>query len=226
MLCRPPIFFLMGVVLLAGTQSRAAQAVAETTLAYANSNLLNDLSGYHTLSSYAISAARTKSGPLRQSVMIDPATLSTWPLREPCKTDHIAVAIDLDPGSQVFDPNDPPFPADGLANELERLRSSEISIIWSTDLPEIHEDAVRTILAATELDKDRSDTLIMATNRSTKHDQLLKLSSDFCIIAMGGDRIGDFEPAYDYLRDPNGPVATTLAANVGDGWFIISLPIS
>lgn len=184
------------------------------------------VSGYRALANYALAVAAKEGGAVRPSALIDPSTINVWPNARPCAADRLAIVVDLDPDLRVFDPNDPPLPADDIITELDRVRKAGVVIVWATALLETNESAVRTVLAATEVSPANADILVMASRRFSKYDRIHQLASNLCIIAMGGDRIGDFEQAYDYLKDPKGPIANVLAAHVGLDWFLVPTPIS
>lgn len=181
---------------------------------------------FYAVSNYAISIAQNEATTPKQSALIDSSTMAVWPRRKRCVTKRLAVTIDLDPGFQVFDPTDPPLPAVGLAVELDRIRKAGIEIVWVSNLLEAHEEDVRMILAATQLDENRSDILVLGSTHQSKHEKLDKLNSEVCVIAMGGDRVADFEQAIEYVRDPTGPIAKALLENIESGWFLIASPIS
>ena len=43
--------------------------------------------------------------------------------------------------------------------------------------------------------------------------------------AIAGDRKADFDEVFDYLRNPDGPVAIALEQFIGAGWFLAPPPI-
>jgi hypothetical protein len=171
-------------------------------------------------------AAKIPPGKLRESALIDQQSLATAPRRARCREQKPAVLLDLDPGAAAFDLDDPPSPAPGLAAGLARLRVSGIRVLWTASLPQADETQLRTILRATELDPDGGD-LVLLLSRDADRKQLARLAAarDWCIVAVAGDRRADFDESYDYLRDPDGPVARLLDGNLGAGWFLTPLPI-
>jgi hypothetical protein len=46
---------------------------------------------------------------------------------------------------------------------------------------------------------------------------------DVCVIAIAGDRKGDFDELFDYLRDPAS--GESLDYLLGAGWFILPPPL-
>lgn len=175
---------------------------------------------------YALTAAQPKPGQPFHSALIDPATLTGQPTRPDCGTQPPAVVIDLDPGKTAFDLDDPPAAAPGLAEQLAALRAAGLTVLWQTALPVAKSERLYSTLAATGLDPDRTDRLLLARKAGeSKQARRQAAARDWCIVALAGDSKGDFEEAFDYLRDPGGPIATALSANLGEGWFLIPQPI-
>lgn len=165
-------------------------------------------------------------GEARVSALIDPASLLTLPRPEACALQPPAVAIDLDPGRGTFDTANPPLPAAGLADALASLRLAGLTVLWLSRLPEAEADRLATILKATALDPDGSDRLVLMRRAAERKGARLRQEArDWCIIAIAGDSRGDFEEAFDYLRDKQGVVAQALESQVGAGWFLTPLPI-
>lgn len=216
MFCKLTALTLSLAAQLCSTQSAANNALPETEA----------VSGYRALANYALAIAAKEGGGARPSALIEPSTINVWPSRRPCAANRLAIVVDLDPDLRVFDPNDPPLPADDIVTQLGRVRNAGVVIVWATALSQTHESAVRTVLAATEVSPANADILVMASQRFSKYERIHQLAPQLCIIAMGGDRIGDFEQAYDYLKDPEGPIANVLAAHVGIDWFLVPTPIS
>ncbi|MBV1687069.1 hypothetical protein KRR38_05130 [Novosphingobium sp. G106] len=175
---------------------------------------------------FALTAAQPKPGQPVRSALIDPATLTSRPARANCGNQPPAVLIDLDPDKAVFDLDDPPAAAPGLAEQLARLRAAGITILWQASLPTDKSERLYIILAAVGLDPDRTDRLLLIRKPDErKQDRRQDAARDWCILAVAGDSKGDFEEAFDYLRDPNGILASAMSANLGDGWFLTPQPI-
>jgi len=176
----------------------------------------------------AVRAAPALGGKPRQSALIDPTTLAGIPRTSSCSESRPAVAIDLDPGQASFDLDNPPLPASGLAETLADMRLAGISVLWVSALPAASEARLHDLIQAIGLDPQRTDHLLLlrqGQRSDRKPARLQAAARDWCIVAVAGDRRGDFEEAYDYLRDPDGPIARTLDANIGNGWFLTPLPI-
>lgn len=175
---------------------------------------------------FALNAAQLKPGQPIRSALIDPATLASRPARSSCGSQPPAVLIDLDPDKAIFDLDDPPAAAPGLAEQLASLRAAGITILWQANLPTDKSERLYIVLAAVGLDPDRTDRLLLIRKAGeSKQDRRQDAAKDWCILAMAGDSKGDFEEAFDYLRDPNGILASGLSANLGDGWFLTPQPV-
>lgn len=181
---------------------------------------------YSTFARYVVSAASGDPAAARRSALIDPESLVTGPRLADCGDQPPAAVIDLDRGNKPFDLEDPPSPAPGLAEALTQLRNQGITVLWSASLPAAKSEKLYTILSATGLDPDRTDRLLLNRNGDErKQSRRLAAARDWCIIAIAGDSKGDFEEAFDYLRDPTGPIALGLEPNIGNRWFLVPPPI-
>ena len=97
---------------------------------------------------------------------------------------------------------------------------------WSASLPVAGAERVYTILQATGLDPQRTDRLLLLKPGQDRKQQRREAAArDWCIVAIAGDRRADFDEAFDYLRDPQGPVAQALESHFGAGWFLAPPPI-
>lgn len=168
-------------------------------------------------------AARTGT---RLSALVDQESLTGSPRLLECAAQPPAVLIDLDPGTGPFDLDNPPLAAPGLAERLAALRASGITVLWSASLPVTEAERLYTILQASGLDPQRTDRLLLLKpGQDRKQQRRESAAQDWCIVAMAGDRRADFDEAFDYLRDPQGPVAQALESHFGAGWFLAPPPI-
>jgi hypothetical protein len=180
-----------------------------------------------TFADYAIAqAAKAGPGMSRRSMLVEPDSL-TGPIRLPeCHDKPPAVVIDLDPRAEPFDLQNPPLPAAGLGRQLARLRSAGISVFWIASLPADSTEDLHTTLRATELDPEGTDQILLLRNADErKQVRRQAIAADWCVVAIAADTRGDFEEAFDYLRDPDGPIAATLESYIGAGWFLVPPPI-
>jgi hypothetical protein len=175
---------------------------------------------------FALAAAQPKPGQPLRSALIDPATMASRPTRANCGSQPRAVLIDLDPGKAAFDLDDPPAAAPHLTEQLATLRDAGLTILWQASLPADAAERLHVTLAAVGLDPDRADRLLLIRKPGErKQDRRQDAARDWCILAAAGDAKGDFEEAFDYLRDPDGILASALSANLGDGWFLTEQPV-
>jgi hypothetical protein len=185
-------------------------------------------SPFARFSAYTVTESKRGLGPgaARQSVLIDPDTMLSGPKPLPCQNQPLAVAVDLDPGSGLFDFNDPPAAAPGLAEALTQIRAAGITVFWTSGLPVAEANRLYTVLRAVGLDLDGTDRVLLARKpNETKQERRLAAARDWCFIALVGDRLSDFEDAIDYLKDPDGPTMRAMDPLRSSGWFVTPNPI-
>lgn len=191
------------------------------------SRLAQDDAGYAVMTAFLLRAlgdGKPVSG--RLSALLDKRTLATVPRRLTCADQRPAVILDLDPGTTPFDLNDPPTPAPDLADHLRVLRGRGLAVLWLATLPQGAERNLGNILKATGLDPLGIDHMLLLGNGEARRQQILnRVHEDWCVLAVAGDRRADFDEVFDYLRNPDGPVALALEQNIGNGWFLVPLPI-
>ncbi len=178
--------------------------------------------GYLGLTSYALSRA---SSPLADAVLdvIDPNDPLSAPRRAQCGKLQPAVLIDLDPELEVFNPA-AAAPQPGLAEALSALRAAGITVMWTSALQVEQAEKVAAALARTGLDPSKTDRLLLLKGPGDrKQARRLSAARNWCVVAMAGDRRGDFDEAFDYLKDPD----TQIPADrlFGNGWFLAPAPL-
>ncbi len=182
----------------------------------------NKSSGYPSLAAFAISHA---NAPQTDSALdvIDPTAPLSAPHRAQCGGLAPAVMIDLDPGLSVFDPASPAA-SPGLSEALAALRAAGITVLWTSALPIEKAEIVHSALARTQLDPMRTDRLLLLNGAGDrKQARRNSAARNWCVIAMAGDRRGDFDEAFDYLRDPDAVIPADSL--FGDGWFLARAPM-
>lgn len=186
-----------------------------------------DADPYAGLSTYVLAAsAQAKPRKRRASVLIDQRSLGTLPRMVDCTDQRNALLIDLDVGAKPFDLTDPPSPAPGLADRLRTIRGTGTAVVWIATLPESAAEDIATVLKATGLDPLGIDRTLLLRGGETRKQQILnRAAEDWCVIAIAGDRRGDFDEVFDYLRNPDGPVALALEQHLRTGWFLVPPPI-
>lgn len=185
------------------------------------------LDGYGAMADFVLAqAGAAKSGKARRSALLDQRSLSGLPRMMSCGNQRGALVIDLDPGDKPFDLNDPPSPAPGLAERLRAIRGTGTAVVWIASLPESRSKELATVLQATGLDPLGIDPFLLMRPRETRKQQVLnRAAEDWCVLAIAGDRKADFDEVFDYLRNPDGPVALALEQHLGTGWFVVPPPI-
>lgn len=154
----------------------------------------------------------------RNVSLIDPRPLD-------CGTKPLAVIIDLDVA--------PGTPAEmdierqsGFAALLDLLRGSDVRIAWLADSSERQLDPILTLLREGEKPVMRdADMMLFALPGSLrKQERRWQLAQSHCVVAIAGDRKGDFDELYDYLRDQS--YAIRLEAFTNRGWFELPHPVA
>lgn len=180
---------------------------------------------YAAMAAFVLAQA-DKPAKQRISALLDQRSLVAVPKMSPCTDQRGAVLIDLDPGDKAFDLDDPPSPAPGLAAHLRQIRGTGTAVVWVSALPESDAKRLGTVLKATGLDPLGIDPVMLLAKRETRKQQILdRADEDWCVFAIAGDRKADFDEVFDYLRNPDGPVAIALEQFIGAGWFLAPPPI-
>lgn len=183
-------------------------------------------SSYADFTAAAIAHARpTPEAPVRQSVVLDPAGSLFAPRWLSCGAMAPAVVIDLDPGTARFDLVAATTVAAGIVDAAAALRRAGIRLLWLSSAPAAAEDDIRQRLRATGIDGDGVDRLLLiAKPDDRKQTRLRDAARAWCVVAIAGDRRGDFDELFDYLRNPGD--AAALEPMFGAGWFVTPLPIA
>lgn len=183
--------------------------------------------GYAAMTAFVLAAAEAPKGKKeRRSALLDQKSLAGVPRMTDCAGQRGALLVDLDPGEKPFDLTDPPAPAPGLADRLRAIRGTGTAVVWIATLPESASRDLANLLAATGLDPLGIDGMLLLRGRETRKQELLnRAGEDWCVLAIAGDRKADFDEVFDYLRNPDGPVALALEQHIGAGWFLVPPPI-
>ncbi len=153
------------------------------------------------------------------ALLIQPPDIAE-PRRQACSAPVPAIVIDLDDGAEAFAPDHlAPAPAE-VAAGLARLRQAQVVVLWISRLPAARAADVAQALRTSGLDPQRQDQLLLVRNGEDRKQALRQdANRDVCVVAIAGDRRGDFDELYDYLRNPESAFA--LDSMIGDGWFLI-----
>lgn len=154
------------------------------------------------------------------SAVLKPNPSLDAPERRNCSTPYLAVVIDLDDVSAPFAPERLMVAPSGVADGLARLRGQGIVVLWISQLPASRAADVARALQASGLDPKGQDQLLLIRNGQDRK-QVLRdnASDDVCIVAIAGDKRGDFDELFDYLRNPESAVG--LYPMLGRGWFLV-----
>ena len=174
---------------------------------------------------YAADKGAAAAGKARgRSVLLEAGTPIGLPKLRQCDGMPPAVVLDLDSGAQAFAPGAAHTPSPALVDGLARMREAGVVVLWITALPAGEVSAVAEALKSSGLDPAGSDPLLLVRNGSDRKQVLREdAQRDVCVIAIAGDRKGDFDELFDYLRDPAS--GESLEYLVGAGWFIVPPPL-
>jgi hypothetical protein len=172
---------------------------------------------------YALEQAeRRRAGEaVRSAVLIEDVSLADPKVME-CGGKQLAVIIDLDEAKDAGAPA--AVNAGDLSVLLETLREADIRIAW---LSGDNEGAVQSRIAALQLGdapaiKNQDLILFARKGGLRKQERRWELAKDHCVLAIAGDRNGDFDELYDYLRKAD--LAIRLEAFANRGWFNLPAP--
>lgn len=158
-----------------------------------------------------------------RSVVLAPLPRLSAPEFLPCHDKPLAALIDLD--ADGADPSRPLDPA-GVTVATTRaaldLHTAGVRLLWLTDRPASQAADVRQLLTRSGLfaEGDR----LLAADGSRKQERRWAAARSHCVVAMMGDRRGDMDELYDYLRKPE--AAHMLDGLWNAGWFLAPPPIA
>jgi hypothetical protein len=177
--------------------------------------------GWRRFFSYALEhAAMAKD----RSVLLESGTSLALPRMRKCDTGVPAVLIDLDPDTRPFIPQAAKAPPAALIEGMAKLREAGVAVVWISAIPAGYVAGVGEALQASGLDPTGKDPLLLARDREDRKQALREeANKDVCVIAVAGDRKGDFDELFDYLRDP--AAAVGLDSLIGAGWFLVPPPL-
>lgn len=160
----------------------------------------------------------------RGAVLVESVSLSTPQVMD-CGNRPMAAIIDLDvapgtPAEMVIERQN------GLSAILETMRESGIRIAWLAQTEEAQLKPILDLLTEGEapIVRDADLKLIGLPGKMRKQERRWQLARDYCVVAIAGDRRGDFDELYDYLRDQ--AYAIRLEMFIGKGWFELPHPVA
>lgn len=169
-------------------------------------------------------AKRSRGEVARGAVLVESVSLST-PQTVDCGNKPMAAIIDLDvaPGTpaEMVVQRQNGFPA-----LLETMRESDIRLIWLAETDESQLQPVLDLLREGNdpVIRDADLMLLGLPPKMRKQERRWQLARDYCVVAVAGDRRGDFDELYDYLRDQ--AYAIRLELFMGKGWFELPHPVA
>ena len=189
-------------------------------------SLSNISNAYLPFARYALGEAgkRNTGGAARSAVLVERVSLSQ-PQTISCDAKPMAVLIDLDVA--------PGTPAEmdierqnGFSALLETLRESGIRIAWLAETDESQLKPILDLLREGDAPvlRDTDLMLVGLPGSYRKQERRWALAASHCVVAIAGDRKGDFDELYDYLRDQS--YAIRLELFTGRGWFELPHPIA
>ena len=205
----------------------AEETEAPGTMSALDRLLLSNISNaYLPFARHALGEAgkRQKGEAVRSAVLVERVSLSQ-PQTISCDAKPMAVLIDLDVA--------PGTPAEmdierqnGFAELLDTLRESGIRIAWLAETDERQLGPILDLLREGDAPvlRDTDLMLVGLPGSYRKQERRWALAQSHCVVAIAGDRKGDFDELYDYLRDQS--YAIRLEAFTGRGWFELPHPIA
>ena len=167
---------------------------------------------------------RGRGTAARSAVLVERVSLSQ-PQTVSCDAKPMAAIIDLDVA--------PGTPAEmdierqnGFSALLDVMRESGIRIAWLAETNERQLGPILDLLREGEqpVMRDTDLMLVGLPGSYRKQERRWQLAQSHCVVAIAGDRKGDFDELYDYLRDQS--YAIRLEAFAGRGWFELPHPIA
>jgi hypothetical protein len=188
--------------------------------------LSNINNAYMPLARHALgeAAKRSRGEVAHGAVLVESVSLSQ-PQTIDCSAKPMAVILDLDiaPGT--------PAEMDiqrqnGFAALLETLRESGIRIVWLAETDQARLKPMLDLLrdGGEPVMRDADLTLVGLPGKLRKQERRWQLAREYCVAAIAGDRRGDFDELYDYLRDQ--AYAIRLEQFIGKGWFELPHPVA
>jgi hypothetical protein len=167
----------------------------------------------------AASAADGKAAALSSALLVASPSLDE-PKRRACPAQFPAVVIDLDDGATAFAPEHLGKAPAAVVQGLAKLRQAGVVVLWISQLPAARARDVAAALRGSGLDPTGQDQLLLVRGADDRK-QLLRqdANGDVCIVAIAGDKRGDFDELFDYLRNPDAAVG--LYPMMDNGWFLV-----
>jgi 5'-nucleotidase (lipoprotein e(P4) family) len=124
-------------------------------------------------------------------------------------------------------------PTPGAKEAIDSLRAMGVTVIFNTN--RFAANAVRTARAITGAGLGpavHGETLFLAGDDATgshKDGRRQRIAARWCVIAMGGDQLGDFSDLFNAIPNPADRRAAIAAPGIADmwgrGWFVLPNPV-
>lgn len=119
----------------------------------------------------------------------------------------------------------PPLASEKWQAALTAIRAAEVEIVWVTSRPASEAETIKTILDMAGLDEMDTARLVTSEAGWTRKQTLRRgIAADSCVLAVIGDKRGDADEAYDYLRSPD--TKLPIDRFWGEGWFLLPPPLA
>lgn len=150
-----------------------------------------------------------------KSVVLMPDVTADAPIYTVCDTLPLAIVIDIDEAGagEAFPP--------ALVEAVTVARMADIEPMFVTDRPSADATAIEAALNAAGLGPVTRGNNLWLANGMGKDSQRWKIASRRCVVAMVGDRPGDFSQIYDATIPQTRTAADALW---GEGWFVLPSP--
>ena len=209
---------------------------------------------WHALIGYA--ATQTRTRPADSVVLATDATLAA-PTFVPCGEKPFAAVFDVDEtvllnlGFEYNEAADPkPYsearwqawektgvgkvsPTPGALEALTALRAMGVTVVFNTNRSAANADATKATIEGAGLGPAvHGETLFLAGDDATgskKDGRRQTIAAKYCVIAMGGDQLGDFSDLFNTIKPPterrDATLTAPIAAKWGAGWFVLPNPV-
>lgn len=119
----------------------------------------------------------------------------------------------------------------GAREALAQLRAAGVTVVFNTNRKDA-DGAARALVAAGIGPATHLDTLFVQGDDATgshKDARRWRISQHYCVVALGGDQLGDFSDLFDDTGTPAERRARTelpaIAGLWGHGWFVFPNPV-
>lgn len=120
----------------------------------------------------------------------------------------------------------------GARVALEALRTMGVTVVFNTNRSAVNAVATEQVIASAGLGAAKhNETLFLKGDDgdgSFKDGRRAKIAARYCVIAMGGDQLGDFSDLFNRGQTPiarrEAALASPISTKWGAGWFILPNP--